>query len=231
MDPATPRAVLFDVGGPLDMEMAWEIAVDGAIAMACMTERIAVDEAAIAAASSRAVAAHAPDAYAFMVDDLCGGDPAAAERVSRRVRATVEGLDVFQLRPGMAELLERLAARGVRLGLVANQSAAALDRLRRAGIARHFQHAGLSGIVGLRKPDPAIFLGAAAALGVPPARCVMVGDRIDNDIAPARRLGMATVRFRAGRHARQEPRTPAEAPHAEVRDVPDLEAAILRFVA
>ena len=29
------RAILFDVGGPIDMEFAWEIAVDGAIASAC----------------------------------------------------------------------------------------------------------------------------------------------------------------------------------------------------
>jgi putative hydrolase of the HAD superfamily len=28
------RAILFDVGGPIDMEFAWEIAVDGAIAAA-----------------------------------------------------------------------------------------------------------------------------------------------------------------------------------------------------
>ena len=31
----TYRAVLFDVGGPIDLEFAWEIAVDGAIASAC----------------------------------------------------------------------------------------------------------------------------------------------------------------------------------------------------
>jgi hypothetical protein len=34
------RAVLFDVGGPLDLEFAWEIAVDGAIASACGLEGI-----------------------------------------------------------------------------------------------------------------------------------------------------------------------------------------------
>ena len=32
------RAVLFDIGGPIDMEFAHEIAIDGAIASACGLE-------------------------------------------------------------------------------------------------------------------------------------------------------------------------------------------------
>jgi putative hydrolase of the HAD superfamily len=219
-------AVLFDIGGPLDMEFAWEIAVDGAIVAACAAEHIPVDEALLAAASERAVAAFAPDAYAAMIDDLCGGDSATAMRVGQRVQAMVGGLDVFQLRPGIAELLARLAGQGLKLGVVANQPADAIERMRRAGIAHVFSHYALSGLVGLRKPDPEIFLDAARALGVPPARCIMVGDRIDNDIAPAKTVGMATIRFRAGRHARQRPRSRAETPDAEVVDVLELEAAI-----
>jgi hypothetical protein len=37
------RAVLFDIGGAVDLEFAWEIAVDGAIAAACGLEGIRVD--------------------------------------------------------------------------------------------------------------------------------------------------------------------------------------------
>jgi putative hydrolase of the HAD superfamily len=54
----------------------------------------------------------------------------------------------------------------------------------------------------------------------------MVGDRIDNDIAPAAMLGMRTVLFRTGRHAAQQPRSADEAPDAEVRDVPELRVAL-----
>jgi HAD superfamily hydrolase (TIGR01662 family) len=219
-------AILFDIGGPLDMEFAWEIAVDSAIAAACALEGIRVDEEALAAASRRAVDVFASDAYAHMVETLCGGDPQAVVRVERRVRDTLADLDAFQLRPGIDGLLERLVAHGLALGIVANQSARAVERLRRVGIARHFRHMGLSGAMGVRKPDAAIFLGVCEALGVAPARCVMVGDRIDNDIAPAKALGMAAIRFRSGRHARQQPRGPSEAPDADVVDVMELERAI-----
>lgn len=223
------RAVLFDIGGPIDMEFAWEIAVDGAIASACGMEGIRVDPAMVEEASDRAVEAFAPDAYAHMVGTLCGGDPATAARVTERRRAMLADLDVFQLRPEMDALLRRLAAGGLKLGVVANQPERMRARLERAGIGSLFAYQGLSGETGYRKPDPRAFIAAAEALGVAAAECLMVGDRIDNDIAPARALGMATIRFRTGRHRRQKPRSPAEMPDREVIDVGELEAAIMEL--
>jgi putative hydrolase of the HAD superfamily len=220
------RAVLFDVGGPIDMEFAWEIAVDGAIASACGLEGIRVDQAMVDQASEAAVAAFAPDAYAHMVETLCGGDPRTVERVRQRVRAMVGNLDVFQLRPEIDGLLRRLNDRGLKLGIVANQPQAARERLARAGISNLFAYQGLSGFTGFSKPDLRAFQAAAEALGMTPPDCVMVGDRIDNDIAPAKALGMATILLRGGRHRRQKPRSPAEEPDAVVTDVLELEAAI-----
>ena len=61
----TRRAVLFDIGGPVDMEFAWEIAVDGAIAASCGMEGVRVDQAMVEEASDKAVAAFAePVAFA-----------------------------------------------------------------------------------------------------------------------------------------------------------------------
>jgi len=220
------RAVLFDIGGPIDMEFAWEIAVDGAIASACGLEGMRVDQATIDEASEAAVAAFAPDAYAHMIETLCGGDPRTVERVRQRVRAMTGNLDVFQLRPEIDGLLRRLGERGLRLGIVANQPATAHERLARAGIGDLFEHQGPGGLTGYRKPDPRAFLAAADALSVPPAACIMVGDRIDNDIVPAKALGMAAILFRGGRHRRQRPRSAAEEPDSVVTDVLELEAAI-----
>jgi putative hydrolase of the HAD superfamily len=226
----TRRAVLFDVGGPIDLEFAHEIALEGAIASACGLERIRVDQAAIDEASERAVAAFAPDAYGHMIETLCG-DPRTVERVRQRVRAMTGALDVFQLRPGIDDLLRKLRKIDLRLGIVANQPERMRDRLEQAGIAELFDHHGLSGTTGLRKPDLRGFGAAAEALGVAPADCIMVGDRIDNDIAPAKALGMTTVLFRSGRHRRQKPRSVNEEPEAVVTDVAELEAAILRLIA
>jgi putative hydrolase of the HAD superfamily len=165
-----------------------------------------------------------------MIETLCGGDPRATERVRQRVRAMTGNLDVFQLRPEVDGLLRRLRGRGLRLGIVANQPETARERLACAGIGELFDYQGLSALTGLRKPDPRAFLAAAEAMGVSPSACIMVGDRIDNDIAPAKALGMATIQLRSGRHRRQQPRSPAETPDAVVTDVLELEEAIFALL-
>ena len=196
-----PRAVLFDIGGAVDLEFAWEMAVDGAIAAACGMEGIRVDPADIEGASDRAVESFAPDTYAHMIESLCGGEPASIARVTQRVRAMTGALDAFQLRPGMADHLRKLRKLGLRLVAVNGKS----ERPE---------------LEGLFDPEN----------DVPPAECVFVGDRLDKDIAPAKAKGMATIQFRTGRWRKQRPRSEAETPDAVVTDVPELEGAILTLL-
>ena len=194
------RAVIFDIGGAVDLEFAWEMALDGAIASACGLEGIRVDPAMVEEASEQAVAAFAPDVVIHMIETLCGGEPTTVARVARRVEAMTGQLDAFQIRPEIEDLLKRLKARGLVLGAVEPR----WERLERAGIADLFT----------RDHD------------VPPAECILVGDRIDADIAPAKAAGMATIQFRSGRWRRQRPRSAAETPDAVVTDVAELEAAL-----
>jgi putative hydrolase of the HAD superfamily len=195
------RAVLFDIGGAVDLEFAWEMAVDGAIAAACGMEGIRVDPAMIEAASDRAVEAFARDTYAHMIESLCGGEPVSIARVTQRVRAMTGALDAFQLRPGMAELLPKLR----KLGLVLVATNAKAERSEIAGL---FE----------------------SSTNVPPSEFVFVGDRLDKDIAPAKAQGMVTIQFRSGRWRKQRPRSEAETPDAVVTDVRELEAAILELL-
>lgn len=54
----------------------------------------------------------------------------------------------------------------------------------------------------------------------------MVGDRIDDDVVPAKLLGMRTVQLRTGRHRLQQPRCWEETPDAEVTDAAGILADI-----
>lgn len=75
-----------------------------------------------------------------------------------------------------------------------------------------------------RKPHPAPFSAALAALGVRPQDAVHVGDRPDKDVRGAAAVGMRAIRVRTGEYAAL-PDDPA--PWRSVRDV--LEAvAVLR---
>lgn len=220
------RAVLFDVGGPLDMEVEHERHVDRDIRAALAAEGIAVDDAAYAAACRWAVECYAWDTYQAIIWRLTGGDVEQSLRLRGLASHSGHRRDLFEPRPGMRELLAWLHSAGVRLGLAANQPARAVEKLDRAGMGQYFHHRQVSGIHGFNKPDVRLFLTACADLGVEPAETVMVGDRIDNDIAPAKWLGMRAVHFRTGRHLEQIPRSPSELPDAVVTDVPGLAAAL-----
>jgi epoxide hydrolase-like predicted phosphatase len=85
-----------------------------------------------------------------------------------------------------------LAARraGVRTAMCSNSWGE--DRYDRAQLETLFDAWVISGEVGLRKPDPAIYELAAERLGLPPGACVFVDD-LPGNLKPARALGMATV--------------------------------------
>ena len=53
-------------------------------------------------------------------------------------------------------------------------------------------------MVGLEKPNPAFFQLAVDSLGFAANEIVHVGNRIDNDVIPAKSIGMKTVWLRRG---------------------------------
>jgi HAD superfamily hydrolase (TIGR01509 family) len=94
------------------------------------------------------------------------------------------------------EVLEALAGRGLRMGLVSNITLlpdllhADLEAL---GLARYLSAVAFSSEVGWRKPDRRIFAHVLERLGAEPGEAVFVGDRLRDDIGGARAAGMRTV--------------------------------------
>jgi polyol permease family len=96
------------------------------------------------------------------------------------------------LYPDVKPALRSLAPR-FKLGLVANAGAAAKKALRRDGLDQFFSVIILSEEVGIEKPNKDIFQRALEQAGVPADRAIHVGNRLDNDIRPARHLGMKAI--------------------------------------
>ncbi|HEM3599541.1 TPA: HAD family hydrolase [Streptococcus suis] len=107
---------------------------------------------------------------------------------------TNEGVSLY---PETIDVLEKLS-QNYRLGVIANQSSSIRELLKEWGIESHFQLIILSEEVGLSKPDTTIFTLALQKANIPADRVVYVGDRYDNDILPAKSLGMWTVRILTG---------------------------------
>ncbi|HJQ57221.1 MAG TPA: HAD family hydrolase [Vineibacter sp.] len=221
--------LLFDVGGPLDTEVAYEREIDTLLPEFVRRQGFDITAADYAAACTAAIDSFAPDLYKAVIWRLCGGDVFAAHRAWTLLAAQMSGRASSEARQGMVELLAALRGSGFRLGIVANQPLTLPAKLERMGMAGLFDSIEGSGALGLYKPDPRLFLMVAERLDAAPADCLMVGDRIDNDIVPARLLGMRTIRFRTGRHAPQRPRSWTELPDAEVATTDELATAIDRL--
>ena len=122
----------------------------------------------------------------------CDGDPRhaapLAEAYAARRRAAM------RLFPDALDLLERLRARGVPLGLVTNGDARQQrDKIERHGLARFFDAIVVEGEFGAGKPDEVVYRAALDRIGVRPADAWMVGDHLEFDVDGPQRVGVQGV--------------------------------------
>ena len=93
--------------------------------------------------------------------------------------------------------LEILSGR-YKIGIIANQSLGTKTRLEQHGILQYIDLVIASAEEGVAKPDKRIFEIALNRSNCKPDEAVMIGDRIDNDIVPAKRMGMHTIWIKQG---------------------------------
>lgn len=85
-----------------------------------------------------------------------------------------------------------------KIGIIANQSLGTKDRLAKHGILQYIDLVISSAEEGVSKPDKRIFEKALDRSKCEPNHAIMIGDRIDNDVVPAKLLGMYTIWVKQG---------------------------------
>lgn len=178
-DGASPRAVVFDVGGVL-------IHPDPDVMARCVGAAAGVTVDPRACAVSLQLASD--DAYRLGVTDAdprvlamwaerLGIPPAAAPAAWRAWQDA--DLDLWtRVDPDAEDVLAELRRRGLRLGILSNANGDLEETLVRLGLREPFSAVIDSGTVGIAKPDPRIFALGAEALGVGAAECWYVGDSL-----------------------------------------------------
>jgi FMN phosphatase YigB (HAD superfamily) len=122
-------------------------------------------------------------------------DPPTVVLVRRAMALPIEGR--FRPLPGAAELPAHIHALGLRCVIASNtywrDAGSYWDDFRALGMADHVDAIVTSVDAGHLKPHPAVFELAMRAAGVPAERCVVIGNKEDNDIEPALALGMRAI--------------------------------------
>jgi HAD superfamily hydrolase (TIGR01549 family) len=130
------------------------------------------------------------------------------------------------LYPDAIACLEHFRARGIRVGIVGNQSEA-MERWAREALLPADVIAS-SASLGVKKPDPRFFERVVELAGVDQAQEVAyVGDRVENDVLPALEAGLVAVHVRRGPWGRLQRAPEGTLSIDSLEELPDALASFL----
>jgi len=232
-------AILLDAGGVLVFP-ARELVLPPLQAAGLAPDITALEQAHYRAMAAQDVAAVPPASstwwhqYLLSYVAACGAAEAGLDGLAAQIVQATRGQNWSHVGAGVAGGLRDLAALGVPMGVVSNSDGTVQAELRRLGVCyapasqdggqdhdhNHGVQVGVivdSAVVGVAKPDPAIFGIALEALGVPASKTVLhVGDSVRYDVAGALAAGLQPV------HLDPFGVCPAPAGHPHVATLQDL---------
>jgi len=223
------RAVFFDLGSTLWDDYPSELAYWETLSGIFARRGLAASLEQIMALVPEVIASYCPSLTRAIVWRTVGADrqlydEVIAELVRHMLERFRDPAEFRRLNPlfdGVPVMLD-LLARKYTLAVVSQNFAEAQEWMQFHGLSSYFEHTTLSGKEHMYKPDPRLFLRTCEALNVEPREVVMVGDRLDNDIWPANRLRMTTVRVLADPYRIQQPRYHCDVPDFTVEHTPEL---------
>ena len=178
------KAVFFDVG---------ETLVDESRAWTAWADWLGVSAATLLGLLGATIARGEDHLHAFEL--VRPGFDLQAERRARAAAGVPDEFRAEDLYPDALPCLDALRECGYLVGVAGNTSADTEAYLRTCcGDALIASSAGL----GAGKPSQEFFRAIAELAGLAPAAIAYVGDRVDNDVVPALRAGMAAVHVRRG---------------------------------
>ncbi len=139
-----------------------------------------------------------------------------------------ERTKVGYLRPYPKVIPTLFSLKGVyQLGVISNGLAVKQwEKLIGLGLHHVFEIVATSEDVGYEKPHVEIFENAMDRAGLEPKECVMVGDRLDTDVAGAKMVGMFAVRVIQGKFSDDEPSSEEDTPDAVITDISELRSVL-----
>ena len=228
------KAVFFDLGATLWDDYPSELAYWALVVEELQSHGFAVDMERMITESQAVIATFCPSLTRSIVWRITGGCRrtydavlgAATPRILQRLADPAELVRLTPLFPGVHDMLEELASRYT-LAVVSQNFVEAERWMELHGIDVYFEHTSISARDKLYKPDTRLFLKTCEAVGVEPQQTVMVGDRLDNDIWPANRIGMRSVRVLADPYRIQQPRYHNDVPDHTVEAVAEVASLML----
>jgi HAD superfamily hydrolase (TIGR01549 family) len=150
----------------------------------------------------------------------------AAVQAARAAAGKSYEISARDLYPDAVPCLRALKAAGYLVGVAGNQPADVSERLVRS-LDVELDVISSSAAWGVEKPDPAFFARVVESVGLAPGEVAYVGDRVDNDLVPAKAAGLVSVFVRRGPWGYVQARWPQAAlADARIESLAELSQAL-----
>ena len=220
------KAVLFDIGGPIDSEILNDKLLKLHFIEEFSKHNITIDDSDIENCLAKLINNFDKNIYLSLCEYFSNDNDNIKISVYKNILFRSKERDLIRKAPEISkdvfEVLKYLSI-NYKLGVVANQTLDALKLLKNTGINKYFRNFEVSESIGFEKPDERIFLYVMNMLEVSNEECIMIGDRIDNDIIPANNLNIYSIRIKTGRFTYQVPRDISEKPKYEIHNLLELQ--------
>lgn len=203
-----PRGILFDYGGTLVEEVAFDTRAGINWLLARSINRPSPADVERILARAERVSAEVANrrdefhietswpALTRLIHDACG--TRFAGPLADLELGFWDAAVLTRPMPGAVETLAEFRRFGIAMGVVSNSSfsqATIRHELAKHGLARNLPTIVVSAEYAVRKPNPLLFEAAAGLLDVPCNAIWFVGDRLDTDVAGASAAGMTPIWF------------------------------------
>ena len=220
------KAILFDIGGPIDSEILNDKLLKLHFIEEFSKHNITINDSDIENCLTRLINNFDKNIYLSLCEYFSNDKDNIKISVYKNILFRSKERDLIRKAPEISkdvfEVLKYLSI-NYKLGVVANQTQDALKLLKITGINKYFRNFEVSESIGFEKPDERIFLYVMNMLEVSNEECIMIGDRIDNDIIPANNLNIFSIRIKTGRFSYQAPRDKSERPKYEIDNLLELQ--------
>jgi HAD superfamily hydrolase (TIGR01549 family) len=127
----------------------------------------------------------------------------------------------FELADGIKEFLIKYS-KYYKIGILGQYGKDFKEFLSKRELLKYFIYTEIQDDYKITKPDTRYYEEILKRCNCKAAESIMIGDRIDKDIIPAKMVGMKAIRIKTGIHKNQEPRIPEEMAEITVNKLEEI---------
>ena len=143
------------------------------------------------------------------------------DRMKKKYRMEIIKLQKFELMNGIMEFLIEYSKQ-YKIGILGQYGNDFKNYLKNENIIQYFTYTEIQDNYNITKPDPRYYEKILEICNCKAEESIMVEDRIDKDIIPAKMVGMKTIRIKTGIHKNQEARILEEIPDLTIENINEI---------